>query len=58
MAATAIDIKLQGTNNQLQQVVVIGYGTQRKLDVTGSVASVKGEEISKQSLQTLSALTG
>ena len=45
---TNIDIKLQGSANQLEQVVVVGYGTQRKLDVTGSVASVKGEEISKQ----------
>ncbi|MBK0381255.1 SusC/RagA family TonB-linked outer membrane protein [Mucilaginibacter segetis] len=46
---TNIDVKLQISSNELQQVVVVGYGTQRKLDVTGSVASVKGEEISKQS---------
>jgi TonB-linked SusC/RagA family outer membrane protein len=44
-----IDIKLQSGTNELQAVVVVGYGTQRKLDVTGSVAQVKGEEIAKQS---------
>ncbi|SDE55136.1 TonB-linked outer membrane protein, SusC/RagA family [Mucilaginibacter pineti] len=46
---TTLDVRLQASANELQQVVVVGYGTQRKLDVTGSVASVKGEEISKQS---------
>ncbi len=56
---TNIDVKLQSATNELQGVVVIGYGTQRKLDVTGSVASVKGEEISKQaSINPLSALQG
>ena len=30
---------------QLQQVVVVGYGSQEKRDVTGAVASVKAQEI-------------
>jgi TonB-linked SusC/RagA family outer membrane protein len=56
---TAIDVRLQPQTNELQQVVVVGYGTQRKLDVTGSVASVKGEEISKQaSTNVVSSLQG
>ena len=54
-----IDVKLQSGDNQLQQVVVVGYGTQRKLDVTGSVAQIKGEEISKQSsVNPISSLQG
>lgn len=54
-----VDIKLLAQNNELQQVVVIGYGTQRKIDNTGSVASVKGVEIAKQaSTNPLSALQG
>lgn len=54
-----IYIKLLSGANQLEQVVVVGYGTQRKLDVTGSVASVKGEEISKQaSTNAISSLQG
>ena len=43
-----LDVKLVAKSNELQQVIVIGYGTQRKIDNTGSVASVKGAEISKQ----------
>lgn len=32
----------------MQQVVVVGYGTQKKVDVTGSVATVKGSDLSSQ----------
>ncbi len=54
-----IDVKLLEQSSQLQQVVVIGYGTQRKVDNTGSVASVKGVEIAKQaSTNAVSALQG
>lgn len=45
---TEIDISLNVSASGLTDVVVVGYGTQRKVDVTGSVAQVKGEEISKQ----------
>lgn len=44
-----INVVLQASTKVLDQVVVVGYGTQRKIDVTGSVASIKGDEISKQS---------
>ena len=37
---------LRATGN-LDQVVVIGYGTQRKKDVTGSTISVKGETLNE-----------
>lgn len=54
-----LDVKLAPSVNDLQQVVVVGYGTQRKVDVTGSVATVKGEEIAKQSSpNAISALQG
>jgi TonB-linked SusC/RagA family outer membrane protein len=54
-----IDVKLVAQNSELAQVVVVGYGTQRKVDVTGSIATVKGEEISKQaSVNPISALQG
>jgi TonB-dependent SusC/RagA subfamily outer membrane receptor len=35
-----IDVVLVEACNQLEQVVVIGYGTQKKKDVTGSIVSV------------------
>lgn len=47
---TQLSITLQQSNKTLEQVVVVGYGTQRKLDVTGSVTQIKGDEISKQSV--------
>ncbi|CAN0376502.1 unnamed protein product, partial [Ectocarpus sp. 4 AP-2014] len=39
-----IDVVLT-IDNQLDEVVVIGYGTQKKSDLTGSVASVSAEDI-------------
>jgi TonB-linked SusC/RagA family outer membrane protein len=48
---TTIDVKLQSATNELQGVVIIGYGTQRKLDVTGSIATVKGADVAKQASQ-------
>ncbi|MXV53051.1 SusC/RagA family TonB-linked outer membrane protein [Pedobacter sp. HMF7647] len=56
---TDINVQLVSSATELQQVVVVGYGTQRKVDVTGAVAQVKGEEISKQSTpNAVSALQG
>lgn len=52
-------IKLAAAANDLNQVVVIGYGTQRKIDNTGAVATVKGADLAKQpSTNPLSALQG
>lgn len=42
---TTIDVTLQPDLVGLEEVVVIGYGTQRKEAVTGSVASVGGEQM-------------
>lgn len=56
---TTVNVTLASSSQQLEQVVVVGYGTQRKVDVTGSVASLKGAEISKQaSTNPVSALQG
>ncbi|MEI9909410.1 MAG: TonB-dependent receptor [Bacteroidota bacterium] len=45
---TEISIALVASTKVMEQVVVVGYGTQRKIDVTGTVTQVRGEEISKQ----------
>ncbi len=56
---TRINVTLTTATNDLQQVVVVGYGTQRKIDVTGSVGTVKGTDISKQaSPNAVSSLQG
>ena len=36
----SINIKMSNASNQMDQVIVVGYGSQRRRDVTGSVASV------------------
>jgi len=40
-----INVKLLPTNLQVDEVVVVGYGTARKKDISGSVASVSGKEM-------------
>ncbi|MDF2186824.1 TonB-dependent receptor [Paraflavitalea sp. CAU 1676] len=49
---TTINVTLQASRAALDQVVVVGYGTTRKRDLTGSVASVKGSDLAKQPVQT------
>lgn len=42
---TLINVALVDDIQEMSEVVVIGYGTQKKSDLTGSVASVSSEEI-------------
>ncbi len=42
-----LDIELQPTSATLSQVVVVGYGTQNKKDITGAVKSLKSESFNK-----------
>jgi iron complex outermembrane receptor protein len=44
---TTINIQLSPDATELEAVVVVGYGTQRKTDVTGSIASVDSEGFNK-----------
>lgn len=55
----AIEIVVSGENlynitmdrdvSELEQVVVVGYGTQKKINLTGAVSSIGGEELAKRS---------
>ena len=45
---TVINIILQNDVESLNEIVVIGYGTQKRSEVTGSIASIKSEELLKQ----------
>ena len=38
-------LSLNRTYSQLDEVVVVGYGTQKKREVTGSISTVKGDEL-------------
>jgi TonB-linked SusC/RagA family outer membrane protein len=44
-----INVSLSAAASQLDEVVVVGYGTVRKSDLTGSVGSVNGEELNSVS---------
>jgi len=44
---SAITIQMQSSDTQLEQVVVVGYGTQKKATLTGSVSTVKGADVIK-----------
>jgi len=50
------NITLVSDTKELDQVVVIGYGTQRKVDLTGSVAIVNTEEMKKVSHSNISTM--
>lgn len=42
-----VEINLQSTASELGQVVVVGYGTQRKGEVTSAITSLKPEDFNK-----------
>ena len=45
-----IEVLLKESTVDVDEVVVVGYGTQKKKVVTGSISSVKSEEISSTSI--------
>ncbi|MDA0193504.1 MAG: TonB-dependent receptor [Bacteroidetes bacterium] len=45
---SVIDIQLVSDISQLEEIVVVGYGTQAKKDVTGSIASVGSSKIEQR----------
>lgn len=56
---TRITIVMEANNDVLDELVVVGYGVQKKSDLTGAVASVKGEELTRQgTVDILQALQG
>ena len=56
---SVIDVVLTPDITQLEELVVIGYGTAKKSDLTGSVVQVGGKELEKVPVSTVAeALTG
>lgn len=56
---TQINVSLETDLESLEEVVVVGYGTQRREAVTGSVVSIKGEELTEvQAVNFQQALQG
>lgn len=56
---TEIDVTLVEDSKALEEVVVIGYGTAKKKDLTGAVSTVKGSDLAKVPVTNAAeALTG
>ena len=56
---TKIDIILTEDSNSLNEVVVIGYGTSKKSDLTGAVSTISGNDLKKVPVANVAeALTG
>ena len=49
-------IQLADDTNMLEQVVVVGYGTQKKADLTGSVSIVNADELKRVSNSNISTM--
>ena len=56
---TTFNIFLESENKDLEEVVVVGYGTQSKRNITGAVSNIKSEDIVRTSSTTAAgALAG
>src|SRR5690606_2718658 len=56
---TDISGTMEDDVTQLSEVIVVGYGTQKKSDITGSIVQVTGEDLKKRPVATVpETLTG
>ncbi|NDV84555.1 TonB-dependent receptor [Bacteroides sp. 51] len=53
--SAVLNIQLQ-SNNELDEIVVVGYGVQKKSDLTGSISSVSSKEIKNYAVSNASNL--
>ena len=54
-----LDVVLKEDSQALDEIVVVGYGVQKKVNLTGSVSSIKNEELERQPIVTMKdALAG
>lgn len=53
-----VSVKLVSSSSSLSEVVVVGYGVQKKKDVTGSIASVRGEALANKPVQSFDQALG
>ncbi len=56
---TVMNITLMATDSRLEEVVVVGYGTQKRKEVTGSLTAIRGTVIAEKPVQSFEqALAG
>ncbi|WP_162946637.1 SusC/RagA family TonB-linked outer membrane protein [Chitinophaga barathri] len=47
-AASAMQVKLEPNSNSMEEVIVVGYGTQRKINVTGAIDQIGGKQLAER----------
>ncbi|RAV28197.1 SusC/RagA family TonB-linked outer membrane protein [Sinomicrobium soli] len=56
---TSVDMTMEPKTDQLDEIVVVGYGTQKKVNLTGSVATVNfDDELTSRSVTNISSALG
>lgn len=55
---STVSVSLSMEDKALNEVVVVGYGTQRKREITGSIASVKGDAMANKPTQSFEQALG
>jgi len=53
-----VKVSMKADDNTLDEVIVVGSGTQKRVSVTGAIASVKGDELKLPSTNLTNALAG
>jgi len=59
VAGRSLSVVLKEELSKLSEVIVVGYGTQKRSDLTGAVSSVRGDQLTGQAISNpVQALTG
>ena len=53
---TNIDVQLKSISSQLNEVVVVGYGSQRKKEITSAITSINAEQFNKGNINDVAQL--
>jgi iron complex outermembrane receptor protein len=53
---TRIDVHLKASVDQLNDVIVVGYGTQRKKEITSAITSINAEQFNKGNISNVAQL--
>lgn len=57
-ASSTLDLVLELADESIEEVVVVGYGTQKKINMTGSVSTVSADKITNRPIMNLASALG
>jgi TonB-linked SusC/RagA family outer membrane protein len=55
---SSVTVSLTAEDKSLSEVVVVGYGTQKKKEITGSISNIKGEALANKPVQSFEQALG